>query len=98
MSCGNGKFTLDPFPPLRHLVQERIGGESQSSKHFLSRFREYNYQSAMTSLDHKDAAVQGRNISVRIQSEIYLQLWKIKCTKGEHARHFKAPTGDEVTI
>ncbi|KAG7154902.1 hypothetical protein Hamer_G030061 [Homarus americanus] len=45
---------------MTHLFEELFTGESQFSKHFLSRLREYNSLFAMTSFGHKDASVQGK--------------------------------------
>ncbi|XP_042233760.1 uncharacterized protein LOC121873947 [Homarus americanus] len=89
MCCGNGKVTLDQFPPLPQLFEELFTGESQFSKHFLSRLREYNSLFAMTSFGHKDAAVQGWNPSVRIQGQIYHQLGSLMPPEDRGARYIQ---------
>ncbi|KAG7159266.1 putative Helitron helicase-like domain-containing protein 3 [Homarus americanus] len=89
MCCGNGKVTLDQFPPLPQLFEELFTGESQFSKHFLSRLREYNSLFAMTSFGHKDASVQGWNPSVRIQGQIYHQLGSLMPPEDRRARYIQ---------
>ncbi|KAG7172061.1 hypothetical protein Hamer_G001046 [Homarus americanus] len=89
MCCGNGKVTLDQFPPLPQLFEELFTGESQFSKHFLSRLREYNSLFTMTSFGHKDESVQGWNPSVRIQGQIYHQLGSLMPPEDRRARYIQ---------
>ncbi|XP_042210102.1 uncharacterized protein LOC121857922, partial [Homarus americanus] len=89
MCCGNGKVTLDQFPPLPQLFEELFTGETQFSKHFLSRLRDNNSLFAMTSFGHKDASVQGWNPSVKIQGQIYHQLGSLMPPEDIRARYIQ---------
>ena len=53
------------------MLKELLSGERPLSQHFLDNIRTYNGNFAMTSFGHKEAEIQGWNLSFRIQGQVF---------------------------
>ena len=65
--CGNGKYSLDPYPNLPAPIKELFNGDSVDSEHFLKNIRRYNCAFQMTSFGCKEVQTHGWNPNFKIQ-------------------------------
>ena len=68
--CGNGKYSLDPYPNLPAPIKELFNGDSADSEHFLKNIRRYNCAFQITSFGFKEVQTHGWNPNFKIQSQV----------------------------
>ena len=72
--CGNGKYSLNPYPNLSAPIKELFNGDSADSEHFLKNIRRLNCAFQMTSFGCKEVQTMGGipTLKFKVNSAILL--------------------------
>ena len=84
--CGNGKYSLDPYPNLPAPIKELFNGDSADSEHFLKNIRQYNCAFQMTSFGCKEVKMHGWNPSFKVQGQVYHLIGSLLPTESDNSK------------